>query len=117
MKGFYSAIELERFGNTLVLKERSFRNLKSDEALIKVYCSPINPSDLMFIKGQYGNKPPEIFPIIPGLEGSGEIIAVGDHLDKNLLGKRVTVLGDPESGVTYDTQPQACMLCSFTNIQ
>lgn len=102
MKGFYSAIEIDAFGKTLMLRERSFRNLEKHEVLIKVFCSPVNPADLMFIKGEYGNRKPEIFPIVPGLEGSGEIIAIGDNLDKSLIGKRAAVLGNPETGTTYD---------------
>jgi NADPH:quinone reductase len=39
------------------------------EVLVKMAASPVNPSDLMFIRGLYGFKKP--LPANPGFEGSG----------------------------------------------
>jgi NADPH:quinone reductase-like Zn-dependent oxidoreductase len=50
--------------------------------------SPINPSDLGFIKGSYGYQKP--FPIVPGFEGSGTVVAAGRGLLPHLwIGRRV----------------------------
>jgi NADPH:quinone reductase len=60
------------------------------EVLIKVAASPINPSDLMFLRGLYGFKKPT--PTIPGFEGSGTVVAVGSKtglMGRFLMGKRV----------------------------
>jgi NADPH:quinone reductase-like Zn-dependent oxidoreductase len=58
------------------------------QALVKVAASPINPSDLMFIRGLYGMRKP--LPATPGFEGSGIVVAVGGGaLAGFLKGKRV----------------------------
>ncbi|HTK95499.1 MAG TPA: zinc-binding dehydrogenase [Terriglobales bacterium] len=58
------------------------------QALVKVAASPINPSDLMFIRGLYGFRKP--VPATPGFEGSGTVMAVGGGaLAGFLKGKRV----------------------------
>lgn len=45
------------------------------EVVIAVEASPINPSDLLTITGEYGVLPP--LPAIPGNEGVGRVIAAG----------------------------------------
>lgn len=50
--------------------------------------APINPSDLGFIRGSYGFQ--KAFPVVPGFEGSGTVVAAGPGLLPYLwLGKRV----------------------------
>lgn len=59
------------------------------EVLVKVFASPINPSDLMFIQGLYGFK--KLLPAVPGFEGSGAVVETGSGaLARFLKGKRVT---------------------------
>lgn len=56
--------------------------------LVKMRAAPINPSDLMFLKGYYGVQKP--LPVVPGWEGMGRVVATGeDWLSRQLLGKRV----------------------------
>jgi NADPH:quinone reductase len=58
------------------------------QVLVKVAASPINPSDLMFLRGLYGLKKP--LPAIPGFEGSGTVVKAGRGLlGRMLAGKRV----------------------------
>eukprot|EP01099_Mayorella_cantabrigiensis_P000751 TRINITY_DN132_c0_g2_i1.p1 TRINITY_DN132_c0_g2~~TRINITY_DN132_c0_g2_i1.p1 ORF type:complete len:204 (-),score=52.46 TRINITY_DN132_c0_g2_i1:649-1215(-) len=58
------------------------------QVLIKVAASPINPSDIAFIRGNYGVK--RNLPTIPGFEGSGTVAASGGGLLAwRLVGKRV----------------------------
>ncbi|HLJ25547.1 MAG TPA: zinc-binding dehydrogenase [Candidatus Angelobacter sp.] len=58
------------------------------EVLVKVFASPINPSDLMFIQGLYGFRKP--LPAVPGFEGSGTVVESGSGLMARFLkGKRV----------------------------
>lgn len=62
-----------------------------DEILVKVAASPINPSDLAFIAGQYGFKNPP--PVVPGGEGAGTVVGVGSGMmGRYFLGKRVACL-------------------------
>jgi len=58
------------------------------EVLVKVFASPVNPSDLMFLQGLYGFKKP--LPAVPGFEGSGTVVeASPGMLGRFLSGKRV----------------------------
>lgn len=68
-----------------------------NEVLVKVAASPINPSDQMFLLGKYGFKKPT--PIVPGFEGSGTVVAVGNRtglLGGYLMGKRVACVTQQE---------------------
>mmetsp|Transcript_7712 Transcript_7712/g.685 ORF Transcript_7712/g.685 Transcript_7712/m.685 type:complete len:106 (+) Transcript_7712:143-460(+) len=52
--------------------------------------SPINPSDIAFMKGVYGTKKP--IPSIPGFEGSGTVVkSGGGMMGWYVEGKRVAV--------------------------
>jgi NADPH:quinone reductase-like Zn-dependent oxidoreductase len=58
------------------------------QVLVRVAASPINPSDLMFIRGLYGFKKP--LPAVPGFEGSGTVVSAGSgFMTRMLMGKRV----------------------------
>ncbi len=58
------------------------------EVLIRVAASPVNPSDLAFLAGRYGLDKPA--PVVPGIEGSGTVVASGGGvMGRYLLGKRV----------------------------
>jgi NADPH:quinone reductase len=68
------------------------------EVLVRVFASPINPSDLMFIRGLYGFKKP--LPSVSGFEGSGTVVEAGaGMMPRFLKGRRVAcTAADP--GVT-----------------
>jgi NADPH:quinone reductase-like Zn-dependent oxidoreductase len=58
--------------------------------LIKVALASINPSDVMFVKGMYGQPRKKGRPA--GFEGVGEVVAAGDDAyAKSLIGKRVAL--------------------------
>src|SRR5215510_4342990 len=58
------------------------------EVLVKVFASPVNPSDLMFITGNYGFKKP--LPATPGFEGSGTVVDTGSGVMARFMkGRRV----------------------------
>ena len=66
---------------------------KRGEVLVRMLASPINPSDLMYVGGKYGLKPP--LPATPGFEGVGVVEATGGGLLGWLRkGKRVAVIND-----------------------
>lgn len=58
---------------------------------VRMLASPINPSDLLVVRGEYGTLPR--LPATPGFEGVGVVEASGGGLyGKLMLGKRVAVL-------------------------
>jgi NADPH:quinone reductase-like Zn-dependent oxidoreductase len=66
------------------------------QVLIRIAASPVNPADIVFMRGLYGFK--KALPAIPGLEGSGTVIAAGSGLlPRFLLGRRVACsAADPD---------------------
>ena len=67
------------------------------QVLVKLECSILNPSDMIFI----GNKNPAAnisYPFTPGWEGSGTIVEVGTGMDPKLVGKRVGCMKLQEQG-------------------
>lgn len=72
----------------LALVEKQTPHPRQGQVLIKVAFSPINPSDLAFLTGQYGIQKP--YPIVPGFEASGTVVESGGGLYANYLkGKKV----------------------------
>ncbi len=67
------------------------------EVLVRVAASPVNPSDLMFLEGRYAFK--KELPAIPGIEGSGRVVAVGSGLlARRLANRRVACATKPMGG-------------------
>jgi len=67
-----------------------------NDVVIKVYASPVNPSDIAFIQGVYNVV--KSLPAIPGFEASGIIVDAGANA-KNLIGKKVSCfVQDDRSG-------------------
>ncbi len=56
------------------------------QVLIRLIMSPVNPSDVHFIKGEYGL--PRVKGDVAGFEGCGEVIAAGTGAE-GLVGQRV----------------------------
>ena len=71
----------------LVLEEIELPEPTDDKVQIKIISRPLNPSDEMFINGNYRMKP--VLPQIAGLEGAGIIEKCGNAIDQNLNGKHV----------------------------
>ncbi|MFM9026011.1 MAG: alcohol dehydrogenase catalytic domain-containing protein [Planctomycetaceae bacterium] len=45
------------------------------EILVRVICSPVNPSDVLYCSGTYASPP--TLPVVPGFEGCGIVVASG----------------------------------------
>lgn len=91
------AIRIERFGppaEVLQIAETLPAEPARGEVRVRMKVAPINPSDLMTIRGEYGRRPE--LPAVPGYEGYGVIDAVGGGLVAWLRGlkpgRRVAVL-------------------------
>lgn len=74
--------------------------LDADDVLIAMEAAPINPSDLLLVRGLYGVKP--AFPFSVGGEGVGRVTRTGSKVDAALRGKRVMVLPTYEQGTWAD---------------
>nr|MCU0493772.1 alcohol dehydrogenase catalytic domain-containing protein [Chloroflexaceae bacterium] len=85
------ALELQNYDGGpegMQVVEKMLPALKPGEVLIRMTAAPINPSDLMFVRGMYGIK--KELPVVPGLEGSGTVVAGGGGLAATaLVGRRV----------------------------
>lgn len=73
---------------------------RKGEVLVRMLAAPVNPSDRLFIEGQYGADP--LLPSGAGFEGAGIVESSGGGaLGKFLLGRRVCVLD--RTGGTWAT--------------
>ena len=75
----------------LELREVPLPALKPGQVLIEVGLSPVNPSDLFFVQGSYGQ--PRVQGQAAGFEGVGVVIAAGGPAGEKLIGQRVSFLG------------------------
>lgn len=87
-----TVIEIRTPGGPDVLTpvERPVPVPEPGEVLIRVQAAGVNRVDLMQRQGKY--PPPPGAPDIPGLEVAGQVVAVGDAVDRWRLGDRVTAL-------------------------
>lgn len=93
------AVQLDAPGGRVVVRQCPVPKPGPGEVLVRMAASPINPSDLAFLMGAGPQKP---FPAIPGIEGSGTVVAAGRGLlPRFLVGKRVACAAAPTSGGTW----------------
>jgi NADPH:quinone reductase-like Zn-dependent oxidoreductase len=97
--GDMKALVFDRFGEpseVLQLQDVSAPEPGPGQVRVRMLASPINPSDLMVVRGQYGRLP--TLPATPGFEGVGVIEAAGPgwlRLIRGLKpGRRVAVLNN-----------------------
>jgi len=88
------SILFERFGDpseVLEVKDSPVPVPGRGQVLVRMLASPINPSDLLYVRGVYGRRPE--LPASPGFEGVGVVESAGPGiLGKFRRGKRVAVL-------------------------
>lgn len=88
------AVVFDRFGDpaeVLQLRDVPRPEPGPGQVRVRMLASPINPSDLLFIRGTYGRQPR--LPASPGFEGVGVVESAGPGLLGRLrLGRRVAVL-------------------------
>ena len=77
--------------SVLQVRDTELRQPQRGEVSVRMLASPVNPSDLMFVRGEYTLKPEP--PAIPGFEGVGIVESSGGGLlGRFMVGKRVAVL-------------------------
>ncbi len=95
------AVVCSRHGNPVEVshvEQQKIPTPKAGQVLVRMLAAPINPSDYLFIRGDYGIGPK--LPGVPGFEGVGIVEKVGSGwLSRGLLGMRVAVLS--EQGGTW----------------
>jgi NADPH:quinone reductase-like Zn-dependent oxidoreductase len=87
------AVVCDRWGDpeeVLEVREVPEPSHGAGEVKVRMIASPINPSDLLTVRGQYGRLPP--LPATPGFEGVGVVEAGSGLLARRVLGRRVAVL-------------------------
>lgn len=90
-------------GDVLKVEQRSISGPQRGEVLVRMMARPINPSDLIPIRGAYSHRIP--LPGIPGYEGVGIVEAVGEDVDQELIGKRVLPLRGEGTWQQYVKSP------------
>jgi NADPH:quinone reductase-like Zn-dependent oxidoreductase len=85
-RGTMQAVFLENQGGQLIVREIDIPKPGPGEVLVKIAAAPVNPSDLARVR----NMDTDLETFIPGLEGSGTVVAAGKGLLPRVwLGKRV----------------------------
>jgi len=93
-------IQVNQHGNADVLKltDAEIPKPQTDQALIKIHYAGVNFIDVAMRRGWYPN-PPIPTPFIPGVEGAGEVIAIGDDVTEVNVGDRVSFMQEEEPGL------------------
>ena len=73
--------------DVLKLEPGEARALLENEVAVRMEYAPVHPADLNYIEGVYGRKPS--FPAVPGNEGCGKIVEIGENVVDLAVGDRV----------------------------
>ena len=93
------ALELRSYdggAGSLAVVEKPVPRPSKGQVLVRVAAAPVNPSDLMFLRGMYGVR--KSLPVVAGFEGSGEVVASGGGLWSRLLVGRRVACAAPNDG-------------------
>jgi NADPH:quinone reductase len=85
------AIRFDHYGepaDVLAMTEQPVPQPGAGQVRLKIRLSPINPSDLLYVRGHYSGVAPH-FPSGAGFEGVGVIDAVGPEVEGLSVGQRV----------------------------
>ncbi|MBC8129801.1 MAG: zinc-binding dehydrogenase [Rhizobiaceae bacterium] len=90
---------IERLDDWLALETIPVPEASGRNVLVKIGLANINPSDLHYIKGEYGQ--PRRKGVPAGFEAMGEVVAAGDEEGRALIGKRVALSVTPNGSGAY----------------
>lgn len=88
---------------TLTLEDRVRPAPGANDVAIRITLAPVHVSDLHAMRGRFGRQP--ALPAVPGLEGVGEIDAVGVDVTGFQRGDRVVLLDVPGTWSDYVLAP------------
>ena len=100
------SVRFHEFGNpaeVLRVEEVERPEPRAGQVLVKMRARAINPSDVLTVRGLYGSLP--VLPATPGLEGMGEVAAVGEGVSHLSAGQRVIPLGVAGTWAEYVIAP------------
>jgi NADPH:quinone reductase-like Zn-dependent oxidoreductase len=92
-------LRMREFGKPTVvpeLVESEAPEPAAGQVVVALEAAPINPSDLLLIRGWYGHRPE--LPATLGTEGVGRIVSVGAGVDHARVGERVMILPTLQHG-------------------
>lgn len=85
------AVELRAYeggADALATVDKPVPKPNAGQVLVRIKASPVNPSDLSFLRGAYGIR--KDLPVVPGFEASGTVVASGGGTWANhIVGRRV----------------------------
>jgi NADPH:quinone reductase-like Zn-dependent oxidoreductase len=90
------AIQFDQYGEpakVLSAQERPLPEPGKGEVRVRILASPVNPSDLLFVRGHYAGVQPH-FPSPVGFEGVGMVDALGPQVTGPAPGQRVAVINE-----------------------
>jgi NADPH2:quinone reductase len=76
---------------TLRIEDIELPPLSAGQARVRVRAAAVNFPDILTVQGKYQHKPE--LPYVPGTEGAGDVIAVGEGATNVKVGERVIVGG------------------------
>ncbi len=101
--------------SVLTINDQPEPDPKHGQVKVRMLCCPVNPSDLMFIRGQYTLSAD--CPATPGFEGVGIVESAGGGLRaKMMLGKRVAVLSRRGGNWAEKNVVPASQVIPFSNL-
>jgi NADPH2:quinone reductase len=100
LEDIMKTIQVTQHGDVNVLKlvEAELLKPQAGQALVKIHYAGVNFIDVAMRRGWFPN-PPVPTPFIPGTEGAGEVIAVGEGVTEVNVGDRVSFMQDEEAGL------------------
>ena len=106
-------IQFDRYGEpaeVLSAQERAVPEPGKREVRVRVLASPINPSDLLYVRGLYAGVQAH-FPAPAGFEGVGAIDKLGPEVEDFAPGQRVAIInGEGGNWAQYAVLPAGRVL-------
>jgi NADPH:quinone reductase len=107
------AIQFDSYGEpaeVLAVADRPIPEPGRGEVRVRILASPINPSDLLYVRGHYSGVEPQ-FPAPVGFEGVGIVDALGPESNDVAVGQRVVALnGQGGNWAEYTVLPASSLL-------
>jgi NADPH2:quinone reductase len=75
--------------STLALETRDVRAPGAGEVRVRLRAASVNFPDILMVQGKYQHKPE--LPFTPGMEGAGDVVAVGAGVEGFVIGDKVIV--------------------------